>query len=360
VLIRGDFQAGSLGISSSLTFKGTTEVSGVRAISIPNPDSRLILGGSVVATATDGITVKGAKAGDFKTERRKEGGVLQFSGDSPNFGGALNVASGTLKITATLGTKSQPVGSVTVEDGARLDGGGGKIWLPAGKSIDAKKGSFISGVGNSPGILEIGGGGVEFAALSGFGWQFDGPSAGNGDGFHSLLAVPDGIVALLNDAGQEPILEVDVLGVTSLPVVGETYTVIDINPDISRVIGDFMTSAGVDLPEGAKFFDDQGFQWQISYEGGPNHNDVVLTSLSLGSIPEPGALSIFLSGLLAWAATVAFRSRAPAASKAQTHKTGARLLKSHHRLAAGSANRTRLAHRRRRSTTRGSASVKIR
>jgi len=149
--------------------------------------------------------------------------------------------------------------------------------------------------------LEVDGGGVEFAALSGYGWQFDGPTAGSGDGFHSLLKVPDGTVALLSEGGQEPILEVDVLGLTFLPVVGQTYTLIDISPDISRVTGDFMTSSGMDLFEGATFFDDQGFQWQISYQGGVDHNDVVLTNMSLGSVPEPGTLTLFASAMAGWA-----------------------------------------------------------
>jgi len=297
VRIEKDFQAGIVGLTSTLTFAGTTTVSGVRTITTPSRDSGLILGGPVVATPTDGITTKGA-------------GTLTFSGNSPDFRGALVVAQGTVKVRGTLGTTATPVASVTVKNGAELDGAGpGKIRLPKGTPVNADPGASVKGKGDSPGVLEIDGGGVNFAALSSFGWEFDGPTAGNGDGFHSLLEVPDSNVLLQKDAGQEPILEVDVLGVTSLPVVGQTYTVIDIDPDISRVIGDFMTPAGVDLPEGARFLDDEGFQWRISYEGGPNHNDVVLTNLSLGSIPEPGSLTVLASGLLAWWAAGARRFR---------------------------------------------------
>ena len=94
-------------------------------------------------------------------------------------------------------------------------------------------------------------------------------------------------------------MDVEVLGLTSLPVVGETYTVIDIvNSSISRITGDFMSPSGSDLFEGAKFSDERGFQWQISYQGGDG-NDVVLTSLSV--VPEPGSLVLLVSGLLAGA-----------------------------------------------------------
>jgi hypothetical protein len=98
----------------------------------------------------------------------------------------------------------------------------------------------------------------------------------------------------LSDSGQEPILEVQVLGVTTLPVVGQTYTLIEIDPAISRITGDFMSPSGSDLVEGATFFDDEGFQWQISYAGGTNHNAVVLTCLSLGQVPvDFPALALF-------------------------------------------------------------------
>jgi len=214
-----------------------------------------------------------------------------------------------VNITGTLGAKDAEVSSVTVESGARLYGKT-KIRLLNPTDFMEKPGSYVvAGGPRSPGVLEIDGGGVQLAALSGFGWEFDGPKAGNGAGFHSLLDVPDATVTLLSNAGQEPILVVDELGLTALPVDGQTYDVIDIDPDISRVTGDFMTAAGLDLSEGTKFVDDQGFDWQISYHGGPDGNDVVLTSLGRTSVPEPGTLTIVLPGLLAWWAAKASSAR---------------------------------------------------
>jgi hypothetical protein len=157
--------------------------------------------------------------------------------------------------------------------------------------------------------MEIAGGGVDFAAQSVFSWQFDGPTAGDGDGFHSLLSLIDGTATLESDGGLIPILDVDVLGQTFLPVVGQTYTAIDVvNPAISRVTGDFMSLSGSDLFEGATLFDYQGFQWQISYFGGTG-NDVVLTSLSLGSIPQPGTLTLLGLGLVTLVTATAAKRR---------------------------------------------------
>jgi len=90
VSISGDFQAGSMGINSSLTFSGTTTLTSpffggrINTITIPNPDSRLVFGGPVVSSPPGGfnvgtgISLRGATAGGFTsaTGRLKLGGVL--------------------------------------------------------------------------------------------------------------------------------------------------------------------------------------------------------------------------------------------------------------------------------------------
>jgi autotransporter-associated beta strand protein len=317
--INGDFQAGEMGIDQSLTFSGPTTVKGVRSISVANPTviarppfvagapgAPLIFGGAVTTTATDGVKATGAPAGvigkgttaqDF-LQRQRAGGVLQFNGASPNYRGSLEVASGSVFVNGSLGTKATPVASVTVQSGARLSGSG-SISVAPGKLTN--RGYVRPGVVMSPGILTISGG-IEFTPQSGYSWQFDGPTAGNGDGFYSQLRVADGTVLLDSSGGLMPTLDVDVLEQTLLPVVGQTYAIIDLlDSSIPRVTGDFMDLNGADLFNGATFFDFQGFDWQISYFGGPNDNDVVLTLLS-SPVPEPGTLPLILVALAVFGA----------------------------------------------------------
>jgi autotransporter-associated beta strand protein len=328
VMINGDFQAGEKGIDQSLTFAGATTVKGVRSISVVNPTrtqlktpqggiviqgapgAPLILGGAVTTGAADGIKATGAPAGAIdktakQIERQTLGGVLQFNAASPSYQGSLEVASGTIIVNGSLGTRATPAASVTVQSGARL-GGSGSIAVTPGKATI--RGVVRPGIITSPGILTISGG-AEFAAESVYSWQFDGPTAGNGDGFYSQLRVADGSVLLDSSGGLMPTLDVDVLQQTLLPVVGQTYDLIDIEDSaIPRVTGDFMDLNGADLFNGATFFDYQGFEWQISYFGGTESNDVVLTLLS-STVPEPGSLTLVVLGLAVWGATKALGKR---------------------------------------------------
>ncbi len=328
VVVKGSFQAGR----GPLTFNGTTTGMGVNNITVATPTTQpgrtmpgipggpLILGGPVTGP-TDVIRATGAAAGPFVNDpatenlgKRQLGGVLMFGADNPNFRGSLDVVSGTVILNGTLGSAATPASGVAVRNGARLMGltqapGGSErgVFLSPGGKVSVNRGGIFQ-PGMSPGIFQINGRDAEFGAGSVYEFEFDGPMAGDGLGFHDLLRMNGGTVSLLSDTGQEPIVDVEVLGLTSLPVVGQTYAVIDIaNPSISRVTGDFMSPSGSDLFDGAKFFDDQGFQWQISYHGGDG-NDVVLTS----QVPEPGTLTLFVVGFVAWAAAKAsgkWRSR---------------------------------------------------
>jgi fibronectin-binding autotransporter adhesin len=321
VAIKADFQAGEPGINRPLTFGGPATVTGMITINVPGTTvlglhptagSPLVFGGSVTTGAADGLIIMGAAAGNPNPKvnpvgKDVLGGVVRFNGDSSNtFQGALQVASGTVFVNGPMGSKKTPVASVTVDAGARLGGSGGKtftnITLPAGGMV-TMNGTFQPG--SSPGIFSLSGNMV-FGNQSNFLWQFDGPTAGEGPGNYSQLIMQDGNVTLTSSGGSEPTLITDVLGQTTLPVIGQTYTLIDMEgTSFSRIVGDFMSTSGQDLTQGSIFTDAEGYSWQISYHGGPDDNDVTLT---VTGVPEPGTLVLLGIGL-AGAAALASRGR---------------------------------------------------
>ena len=75
------------------------------------------------------------------------------------------------------------------------------------------------------------------------------------------------------------------------PEITDEYTLIDLGPGYG-VNGTFSNAP----LEGSEFFDPTGnFKFRISYAGGPDENDVVVTLL----VPEPGTLGLLALGSLA-------------------------------------------------------------
>ncbi|MHA3772882.1 hypothetical protein ACXR0O_15215 [Verrucomicrobiota bacterium sgz303538] len=84
-----------------------------------------------------------------------------------------------------------------------------------------------------------------------------------------------------------------------IPAVGDTFTIIN-NDDIDAINrGTFALSfGGTPLTEGALFSTANGVQFRITYAGGIDNNDVVLTT----TIPEPASVASLIGALgCSWA-----------------------------------------------------------
>jgi autotransporter-associated beta strand protein len=313
VTISASFQAGETGNDKLMVFNADTTISGVVDINLPNPKAILLLNGAVKATVNDGINVVGAantiapKAGKLPRRITAYGGLLRIGSvagpgnKSPDFQGKITVTSGALLLNGELGQAAvgKEVASVTVRKDAVIGGSGiaapnltPGIHLKKGGLISFAKDSYCHPGTRSPGIFTIFDGDMEMEGGSTLRIEIDGPTPGEGDGFHDQLQLAGGSLLLDSTPGDFPILDVDVMGITSYPQVGEQFRIIDVTDSlISRITGDFMAADGQILSQGTVFTDALSFTWQIDYFGGTG-NDVVLTSIG---VPEPGmgALCVF-------------------------------------------------------------------
>lgn len=186
------------------------------------------------------------------------GGRLVVEGTAAGTTSAV-VVHGNLTWNATT-----PV-PVTVEKDGILRGAG------TVGSIASAGGTVSPGFGQLPGRLTATSG----VTLSGgvFRVAIDGPGAGTGYGqllINGGLAIPSSLTKL----------ELDV---TTIPVAGQEYTIIDASAPIS---GTFFQ-----LPEGATF-NVGGYAYSITYKGGPDTNDVVLRVLRQVNANLAAAISV--------------------------------------------------------------------
>ena len=166
------------------------------------------------------------------------------------FTGLTDVNDGTLVVNGSL------AGDVTISSLATLAG--------TGTISGAVTNDGHLAPGNSPGILNTGN--FSFGANSSFDAELGGTTAGNTTGNHDQLNVT-GSVGIGSNVTFDPIL----FG-GFLPTAGDEFIVIN-NDGTDAVTGTF---AG--LPE-VTVFVDEGQIYSITYAGGTNSNDIVLTSL---------------------------------------------------------------------------------
>lgn len=315
---------GDTGASGSLNATGTTTFVGaqIRNVTLRGGVNHSIrLSGPVVSQAGGGMNIVGDTAPTFDRGRIRNtvaspraqnvGSLITLSGNSPNFAGTINLTSATMRMNGVLGAANARIANnFTVGDGTTRAAwtGTGTIFFnrPGNQNFTVRKNASFE-PGNSPGIFTIDGGDVVFEGGSTFGIDIDGPSAGNGSGFHSQLSMVDGTVSLLSGLGGErPYLSVAVLAESYIPQVGDMFTIIhQVGSQYARIDlggGVFSDLDGASLFNGATFMAD-GFTFRIRYDfdadsGNPllSGNDVMLEVVA---IPAPGGLAVVGLGALA-------------------------------------------------------------
>jgi autotransporter-associated beta strand protein len=206
--------------------------------------------------------------------------TLVLSGANP-YTGTTTVEGGVLTVNGSIAAAANRAGQVTVKPGATLNGKG-KVFARGARGVEILWNGKIK-AGNSPGILELNvgeDGSVAMDPGSIFEVEIDGPTPGNGPGYHSQLDVVGDV--LLGDGIQGPILDVIL---DSPPELFNEYVILN-NDSVDSIFGSFEG-----LPEATEFFVG-GARFQISYMGGDG-NDVVLTNVA---VPEPS--SLLLIGLV--------------------------------------------------------------
>ncbi|NQV25070.1 MAG: FG-GAP repeat protein, partial [Rhodopirellula sp.] len=186
-------------------------------------------------------------------ELRKQGNGTLLLTAANTFTGETNVFSGTLLVDGSLAAAS----SVFVDSGAFI-GGRGSVAGPL----------TVNGTvapGNSPGVLNTGD--FTFGDNSTFEVELGGTMPGNGTTNHDQLNVT-GMVAIGNTVALDVILFNGFV-----PASGNTFTII--NNDSTDPITDTFNG----LAEGAVFIIGST-TFQISYAGGTDNNDVVLTAVA--------------------------------------------------------------------------------
>jgi autotransporter-associated beta strand protein len=225
------------------------------------------------STNTDFARVVGVISGSSGNGLRKEGdGTLDLAGLN-TYAGLTTNAAGTLLINGSL---TGAGGGIFTLAGATLGGSGTTT-----RNVTIQNGGTLS-PGNSPGIFNVGN--LSLASNSNFKVEINGVTVGTDYDQANVT----GTVSL--DGANL------VLSLGYVPSVGDEFVII--NNDSTDPVGGFFFG----LPD-LSTFSLGGFNWEVTYVGGVDGNDVVLTV-----IPEPGALTLALVGL-AGAALVIRRRR---------------------------------------------------
>jgi len=230
---------------------------------------------AAVGPSTDGVDIMTITAPTTLTTAGTVGFYKAGSASATGFYVSRSSTLGSVLITSATGSLTlQAAGTVsasaiTVEDGGRL-GGVGTVKAPVTVGAGGTHAPGLSpGIQNVVGDYTLDGATLEL--------EIEGPTAGDGAGFHDQVNVT-GTVTLLND----PVL--DIISVSGISL-GDVLTIIA-NDDTDPVSGIFLG-----LSEGTKFAL-LGQKFVISYLGGSG-NDV-----TLAPIPEPATLAVFgLAGL---------------------------------------------------------------
>ena len=262
--VSGPASLGGTGIAAqgAVDFGGNVTLTTNVAISYRGADGLQISGavlnlGSNQVTLTDSAS---ADTGSIASQILGTGslikggpGTLTLSSASNSYSGGTIVNAGTLLVDGSTASDS----AVTVADGATL-GGDGTI-----NGTVSDRGTIAPG--DSTGILNTGS--VTFASNAIFAVQVGGATAGNGSNHYDQLDVTGAVTI-----GSGVALNLSALG-GFVPAVGQSFTIIN-NTGTGALSGTFSG-----LAEGATIsnFLGSGLNAVITYAGGSNHNDVVLS-----------------------------------------------------------------------------------
>jgi autotransporter-associated beta strand protein len=258
----GKFDAGASNVfanAEGLTFgnagSGIFDLAGnsvsVAFVSGAGSDGRIDLGGgSLTIDGSQTVTFNGRIIGTGDLIRSGSG--IQVLGGENTYVGTTLINGGGLQIDGSL------AGDVSLSGGV-LSGSGSIAGDVSGSASDG-------GVapGSSPGQLTVSGS-VSLGSSQTFVVEIEGLAAGSE---HDQLVL-DGAASVLtlNDT----VLSASISGY--VPTAGDEITIIDLVDSTSFVVGSF-----ADLPEGTAVEID-GFAFTISYVGGTDGNDVVLTAV---------------------------------------------------------------------------------
>ncbi|MHC4874982.1 MAG: cadherin domain-containing protein [Planctomycetota bacterium] len=207
-------------------------------------DQTLTVDGDQTATFAGGITGTGSLI--------KSGSGTQTLAGTNFYTGVTVVSDGTLLVDGGLS------GSVSLTGGVL--GGSGTV---AGDVSGTSSGGGIS-PGSSPGQLTVSGN-VTLDSSQTFSVEIEGLTPGTQ---HDQLIL-DGTSAVLTLSGSQLVASIN----GYVPTPGDEITIVDLIDPASTTVGNFQ-----DLPEGTAIEID-GFAFTISYAGGTDSNDVVLTAI---------------------------------------------------------------------------------
>ena len=239
--------------SNSITVNGNLTTSGLGTITLTAADvsgsGDLTTGGGLVVSNTGTSTLSGVIAGGGGATLTKQGLGTLILPNTHTYAGATQINSGILNVNG-----STAAASFFTVNGPGTLGGTGTVGGP----VNINSGGSVA-PGTSPGILNSGN--VGFGGGSTFTVEINGTTAGSG---YDQLNVT-GTVALGNATFA--------LSGTHTPVAGQAFTIVN-NDDADTVTGTFSG-----LAEGATISNFLGspLSATITYAGGTNSNDVLLT-----------------------------------------------------------------------------------
>jgi fibronectin-binding autotransporter adhesin len=245
-------------LAGTITLTANTTVYTVDTMTITGP-----LTGNYTITGASGMSGTLVINSSHNTSQTPNGDIVA-SAQTINY--TDNNASAPIDIGRNItGIVDGTYGATTVEDGGILKGTG-----TVGNLV-AFGGSIVA-PGHSPGCLTVNGslqlGGTYQAEIGGTTACSD----------HDQLVV-SGAVSLEDGVGSQATLATSLYGGFK-PSAGQSYTIIN-NTGSGAVVNTF-----TGLPEGATFTVD-GYVFRITYKGGDG-NDVVLTVMSVPSVPNTG------------------------------------------------------------------------
>ncbi|PYS23626.1 MAG: hypothetical protein DMF72_08740 [Acidobacteria bacterium] len=258
-----DFNA-SLTIGTSLNpfgtivFNGTVAVTGTAAVNVTagdvNGSGNISTAGGVFVTNTGTSSTLSGVIGGAGTLSKQGAAILVLSGAN-TYTGATSINAGRLNLNGSI------TSNTTVNSGGTLGGTG---TINSANIVTVNSGGTVA-PGSSPGILNTGS--LTFNSSSTFKVEIGGITPGSGAGNHDQLNVT-GTVSLGNAT-----LSLSSFGGFT-PSAGQTFTIVT-NDGADAINGNFNG-----LMEGAVIpnFLGSGLNATITYQGGTNNNDVILTA----------------------------------------------------------------------------------
>lgn len=294
----GGSSGGTLGLLDlnglALEIAGLNSVAGSNSTAANNivssaSSATLTLGGSGTYAFGDGTDANSGVI-DGAISLVKSGSGTQTLGDANTYTGTTTISGGTLLVNGSLSAHASPV---NVEAAGSL-GGYGAIGRPVTVAGKLAPGASI-------GVLSTG----DLALSNGSTYVVELTGSGTTAGMHYDQTNVGGLVMLGSAASDRVTLSLSPAGYTHTP--GNAFVLI--NNDSTDAVsyggasGGLFKSGTTDLTNDAQFID-SGNAYRLTYTGGSNGNDIVLTALNKGSLSL--AAGVPARAMVGQSATVGF------------------------------------------------------